>query len=77
MKNSGEKFKPFWVVSVNNYLCSAGYNGKEFKEKHWTPSFRKFYFIRSWDELNGFTKRSKIGNRELVEQLLTQLDTKP
>lgn len=65
-----EKFRKFWVVSVNNYLCGASYNGKELKEKHFAPSFRKFYFIRSWDELNHFTKRKEITNEELVKQSL-------
>lgn len=62
-----EKFKPFWVKSVNNWLCDAGYNGKELKAKSPVPSFRKYYFIRSWEDLNGFTKRDGYTNKELCE----------
>jgi len=65
-----DKFKPFWVVSVNNYLCDASYSGKELKAKHLTPSFRKFHFIRSMDELKYFTKRDEISNEELVKRCL-------
>lgn len=65
-----EKFKKFWVVEVNNYLCDAAYDGKALKEKHPVPSFRKFHFIRSWDELKYFRKRSEITNEELVKRAL-------
>lgn len=68
MKN--QTFKKFWVVSVNNYLCDASYNGKELKLKHSFPSFRKFTFIKSWDELKYFTKRDEITNEELVNNCL-------
>jgi hypothetical protein len=65
-----EKFKPFWVKEVNNYLCDAGYNGKEFKAANPFPSFRKFWFIRSWEDLRGFTVRQEATNRELCEKWL-------
>ncbi len=65
-----EKFKKFWVVSVNNWLCSASYSGKKLKERHPVPSFRKFTFIKSWDDLQYFTKRSEITNEELVKRAL-------
>lgn len=70
MSEEKEKFKKFWVVSVNNYLCDASYSGKELKEKHPFPSFRKFHFIKSWDDLKYFTKRSAITNEELVKRAL-------
>ncbi len=65
-----EKFKPYWVVSVNNCICDAGYIGKELKAKHPFPSFRKFYFIRNEDDLIGFTERKEISNKELVASCL-------
>lgn len=65
-----EKFKKFWVVSVNNYLCDASYSGRELKEKHPFPSFRKFHFIRSMDELKYFTKREEMSNEETVKKCL-------
>lgn len=68
MKN--ENFKPFWVVSINNYLCDASFSGKNLKEKHKFPSFRKFYFIRNENGLNGFTERKEITNKDLVNQCL-------
>ena len=40
-----EKFKKFWVKSVNNYLCDADYNGKELKARNPIPSFRKFHLL--------------------------------
>lgn len=64
------KFKPFWVVEVNNWLCDASYNGKELKAKHPFPTFRKFHFIRSWNELDQFTIRDQITNRDLVDHCL-------
>lgn len=66
-----EKFRKFWVKSVNNYICDAGYDGKKLKEKSPIPSFRKYYFIRSWEELNHFNKREEISNYELVKKLLS------
>jgi hypothetical protein len=65
-----EKFKKYWIVSVNNYLCDAAYNGKLLKEKHRLPSFRKFYYIKSEDDLIGFTERNNISNKQIVEQCL-------
>jgi len=65
-----DKFKPFWVVHINNYICDASYSGKELKEKHLYPSFRKFTFIRSIDELKYFSKRNEISNEEIVNQCL-------
>ena len=70
-----EKFKKFWVKSVNNYLCDADYNGKALKERNPFPSFRKFHFIRSWDELKYFTKRKEITNEELVKNCLQNTTT--
>lgn len=67
-----EKFKKFWVKSVNNYLCDADYNGKELKARNPIPSFRKFHYIRSWDDLNYFTKREEYSNFELVNIWLSQ-----
>lgn len=64
------KFRKFWVKSVNNYICDAGYNGKELKAKSPTPSFRKYYFIKSWEDLKGFTTRKEISNIDLVKSLL-------
>lgn len=65
---STEKFKKFWVVSINNYLCDAAYNGKELKAKHLFPSFQQFNFIKNWDDLKYFTKRSEITNEDLVKR---------
>lgn len=65
-----EKFKKFWVVSVNNYLCDAAYSGKELKAKHLFPSFRKFHFIKSEDGLRHFNERDSISNEDLVKQCL-------
>jgi len=67
-----EKIKPFWVVSVNNYLCGASYDGKKLKDEHVSPSFRKFTFIRSMDELRYFEKRKEINNEELINTYLTK-----
>ncbi len=72
MKKETEVFKKFWVKSVNNWICDAGYNGKELKDRSPVPSFRKYYFIRSWDDLNGFTKRDEISNIDLCKQLLSE-----
>ena len=66
-----DNFKKFWVVTVNNYICDAAYSGKELKEKHRFPSFRQFSFIKSWNDLNYFTVRKEISNRDLCERLLT------
>jgi hypothetical protein len=66
-----DKFKPYWVVSVNNYLCDASYSGKELKAKHLTPSFRQFHFIKNESELQYFYKRDEISNEDLVKQCLT------
>lgn len=68
----GEKFKKFWVVSINNCICDASYSVKELKEKHPFPSFRKFYFIKSWDDLIGFHKRKEITNEEIVRRCLAR-----
>jgi ATP-dependent DNA ligase len=65
-----EKFKKFWVVEVNNYICDAAYDGKTLKGKHRIPSFRKFHFIKEWGELEYFTKRKEITNEELVKVFL-------
>jgi len=67
-----EDFKKFWVVSVNNYLCDASFNGKVLKEerRHLYPSFRKFRFIRSWDELKYYAERKEISNIDLVKKFL-------
>lgn len=65
-----EKFKPFWVCSVNNWLVGAAYSGKQLKANHIMPSFRKFYFIRSMDELKHFTPHKQITNEELVKREL-------
>jgi hypothetical protein len=65
-----EKFKKFWVVAINNYLCDASYNGKELKDRNPFPSFRKFHFIKSWDELKHFTSRKEITNEEFVKRTL-------
>jgi hypothetical protein len=66
-----EKFKPYWVVSVNNYICDASYSGKELKAKHPYPTFRKFDFIRVESDLKYFTRRDEISNEDLVKQCLT------
>lgn len=71
-----EKFKKFWVMSVNNWLCDADYSGKALKERCFTPTFRKFYFIRSWDELKGFTPHKEISNLDLVKKCLNITDAK-
>ncbi len=67
-------FKKFWVKSVNNYLCDADYNGTALKERSPIPSFRKYYFIKSWEDLNGFTQRDGITNRELAEKWLSEIN---
>jgi hypothetical protein len=66
------KFKKFWVVSVNNCICDASYDGKGLKADHPIPSFRKFYFIKSWEDLIGFRVRDEISNRDLCESYLSQ-----
>ena len=60
----------FWVMSVNNWICDADYSCKKLKERRPMPSFRKFYFIREWDELNHFTPHKEISNIDLVTKLL-------
>lgn len=65
-----KKFRKFWVVEVNNYICDAAYSGKELKAKHSFPSFRKFWLIKSEEDLNGFSKREGVTNIELVKNLL-------
>jgi hypothetical protein len=65
-----EKFKKFWVKSVNNWLCDADYDGNRLKEKSPTPTFRKYYFIKSWEGLSRFTTHDGYTNRELVEKWL-------
>lgn len=67
-----EKFKKFWVMEINNWICDAAYNGKQLKEKHPVPSFRKFWFIKSAEDLKGFSKRNNITNENLVTKLLEQ-----
>jgi hypothetical protein len=74
-KGNTPLFKKFWVKSVNNWLCDADYNGKRLKENNPIPSFRKFYFIKSWEELNGFTKRDGYDNKELVERWLSEKES--
>jgi len=64
------KFKKFWVMSVNNWICDADYSGKELKARCKMPSFRKFYLIKSEEEIDGFTKREELTNREHINKLL-------
>lgn len=71
------KFKKFWVFTINNYICDAGYNGKELKDYHPFPTFRKFYFIKSWEDLKYFTVRSEISNIDLVNKCLSNTQVKP
>ncbi len=66
------KFRKFWVKSVNNWLCDADYNGKALKERSPTPSFRKYYFIKSWDDLKYFSKREGFDTTELVKKWLAE-----
>lgn len=70
-----KKIKPFWVMSVNNWICDADYNGKRLKEKHPVPSFRRFYFIRKMDKLKYFSTRDGITNEDLVNKCLSQNQT--
>jgi len=70
IKNKNGKIKPFWVLSVNNFICDASYDGKELKTNRLVPSFRKYYFIRDIDHLRYFTKRKDITNEEIVYNLL-------
>jgi len=71
-----EKFKKFWVMSINGWICAAGYNGKELKNNYPGPSFRKFHFIRNEEDLRRFNKREGFAdNKELVDKLLKP--TKP
>lgn len=65
-----EMFRKFWIMTVNGWICDADYSGKLLKNRCWMPTFRRFRFIRSWDELNFFNPRVEIGNREFVEQRL-------
>ncbi len=67
-------FRKFWVKSVNNWLCDADYNGKRLKDNNPIPTFRKFYFIKNWEDLKGFTPREGIDNKELVEKWLAQCE---
>jgi hypothetical protein len=69
-----KKFKKFWVKSVNNWICDADYNGKILKERNPFPSFRKFWFIKSEDDLIGFTKREGFTNMQICETLLNGID---
>lgn len=68
---------PFWVCSVNNWLVDAGFNGKELKTAHPTPSFRKFYFIRTEYDLNGFKKHGNYDNKTLVNKWLSSAKSTP
>lgn len=68
-----DNFKKFWVVSVNNWICDASYNGKELKAKHPVPSFREFHFIKSLEDLRGFSLREGISNEDLCKSLLTDI----
>jgi hypothetical protein len=70
-----EKFKKFWVCSVNNWLVDASYNGRELKDAHPIPSFRRFYFIKSWDDLKGFTPHKGHSNEELCKNWLNPVNT--
>lgn len=65
-----EKFKPFWIVTVNRYICGASYSGKELKAKHWVPTFREFHFIRDENDLDFFNKRGETTNKQLVSDML-------
>lgn len=77
-KKNEPEFKKFWVVSVNNYLCDAAYEKKTILERGLYPSFKKFKFIRSAEDLKYFTKRSEITNEELVKKCLERVEsTKP
>jgi len=68
---SENTFRKFWVVSVNGWLCDASYSGEKLKEKHPAPSFRKFWFIRSMDELAGFNlHKDKVSGKELSNEEL-------
>ena len=67
-----EHFKKFWVVSVNNFICDAAYNGKELKAKHRYPSFREFHLIKNPEALRFFSPRTEISNEELCKKLLNQ-----
>lgn len=69
-----EKFRKFWVKTVNNYLCDAHYSGKVLKENNPFPPFRKFHFIRSWDDLKYFAKRDEISNEDLVKRCLSECE---
>ena len=66
------KFKPFWVISVNNWICDAAYSGRELKSRNPLPTFRRFSYIRSMDELKCFTKHDEISNEDLVKLRLEQ-----
>lgn len=67
-----EKFKKFWVKSVNNWITDASYNGKQLKADNPLPTFRKFYFIKSWEDVYWFSKRDGITNIEICKQLLSK-----
>jgi hypothetical protein len=74
MSQEAGKFKPFWVKSVNNWITDADYNGKKLKERNPLPTFRQFWFIRSWEDLKGFTVRKEISNEDSVKILLKQAE---
>lgn len=59
-------------MSVNNWICDASYSGKDLKARNPFPSFRRFRFIRNWDDLKYFTPHKEISNEDLVRQRLTQ-----
>lgn len=67
-----EKLKKFWVCTVNNWIVDAGYNGKALKDAHLIPSFRKFYFIKSVEDLRRFTPHKEISNVDLCKQRLAE-----
>jgi len=73
-KETKNTFKKFWVKSVNNWICDADYNGKVLKERNPFPSFRKFWFIKSEDDLIGFTKREGFTNMQICETFLNGID---
>lgn len=64
-------FKKFWVVTVNNWITGASYNGKELKAAKLFPTFRKFYFIKTAGDLRYFTPHKHISNEELCKTLLS------
>ena len=74
METNNKPFRKFWVKEVNGWLCDADYNGKRLKYNNPLPTFRKFWFIKAWEDLKGFKLHEGHENRVLVEKWLAAIE---